>query len=457
MRALLPRKENNRIPHVYTYGTSTNTGAPGPSHLRTWESNAASATTRWVPQASILRPGSRDVRAATCTSYIALLALTLLALTTTACRPKAFPTYPANYREYAYVANSGSNTVSIYDIVNVRLDREIAVGQHPVAIASSPTRNEIYVVNSGNSGAFGSLSVINAEENAVVATIPLRRNPVALALSADGKFAYAANSGSASISLIDLAGRREIAQIPAGADPADVVLSPDGFTLAVANSAPGAVTLIDPETRGVRAIIPGCPGATGLVILPDSSKLFAACSAGHQVMAIALAGPARPTPTQRNPTHPGQPDRAETLLDVGHGPIHLALKPDGGELFVLNSLSDTVSEVVTSTNDVGGAYTIGDMPVSGLVSADNTILYVANLHSQVVTLYSINDGQIMQSHANVGGGPAALAFASNGYLLLVVDSTSGDLAVVRTAGPSLFTILPAGKNPTAITVKSFKL
>src|ERR1700743_1403004 len=52
----------------------------------------------------------------------------LLALSLAGCRPHDFPQYPANYREYAYVTNGGSGTVSIYDVVNVRLDRELAVG-----------------------------------------------------------------------------------------------------------------------------------------------------------------------------------------------------------------------------------------------------------------------------------------------------------------------------------------
>ena len=52
-------------------------------------------------------------------------------------------------------------------------------------------------------------------------------------------------------------------------------------------------------------------------------------------------------------------------MDVGRAPEHLALKPDGGELFVSNSLSDNISEVVTGTNEVGGAYMIGDNPCAG--------------------------------------------------------------------------------------------
>jgi DNA-binding beta-propeller fold protein YncE len=136
--------------------------------------------------------------------------------------------------------------------------------------------------------------------------------------------------------------------------------------------------------------------------------------------------------------------------------VQLALKPDGGELFAVNSLSDSISEVVTTTNDVGGATMIGDNPVRGLVSSDNAILYVGSLHSQVVTVYSIDEGRIVGS-IHVGDGPSALALSSSGHLLFVVDARSGDIAVVRTASRALFTMLPAGRNPNAIAVKAFKI
>jgi hypothetical protein len=41
-------------------------------------------------------------------------------------------------------------------------------------------------------------------------------------------------------------------------------------------------------------------------------------------------------------------------------------------------------------------------------------------------------------------------------LLFVVDARSGDVAVVRTATLSFFTLLPAGHAPNAIAVKAFK-
>jgi YVTN family beta-propeller protein len=150
----------------------------------------------------------------------------------------------------------------------------------------------------------------------------------------------------------------------------------------------------------------------------------------------------------------------EAMMDVGRGPVHLALKPDGGELFVSNSLSNTISEVITTTNDVAGAYLMGDNPVRGLVSNDNSQVYVANLRAQDVTIYAIEDGKRAGS-IHVGDGPAAMAFSAEGHLLFVVDTRSGDVAVIRTASTGktipLFTMLPTGRGPNAIAVKGFRV
>jgi YVTN family beta-propeller protein len=375
----------------------------------------------------------------------ASIGLGLLALT--ACRPHDFPQYPANYREYAYVTNQGSSTVTVLDVVNVRLDRELPVGPNPVAVAASLTRNEVYVLNAGAPGGQGSISAIDCEHNAVVATIAVGRDPDSIDVDAKGKLAYVANRGSNSVSVVDLEARRAVAQIGVGEEPDAVSLSPDGKTLVVANRSGDSVTLIDAGTRKLRAIVEGCAGAASPVILPDSSKAFVACSGGHQVMAIALARPE---------DQPATPDRLETLMDVGRAPVHLALKPDGGEVFASNSLSDSVSEIYATTDEVGDTYMIGEDPVMGLVSRDNSLLYEANLHSPDVTVYSIDDGKRV-GVVHVGDGPTAMAFSGAGHLLFVVDSRSDEVAVVRTTTRSLFTMLPAGRNPNAIVVKAFKV
>jgi YVTN family beta-propeller protein len=373
--------------------------------------------------------------------------LFLLVLAAVGCQQRNFPNYPANYREYAYISNGGSNTVTVLDLVNMRQDRVIAVGAGPSGLAVNPRRNEVYVVNTGS----GTVSVINAETNTVAATIRVQRNPYFIDVDTRGERAYVANSGSNNVSVLDLARRREIGVIGAGEGPGMARIANDRKSVVISNRASGSVSIADARSLQVRSSFDHCPGATDVMILPDSSKAFITCSAGHQIMVIGLA--------HSNGSEPRPADVVLSILDVGQTPVHLALKPDGGEAFVSNYDSDTISELTTSTNEVGGAYLMGTHPVRGLVSADNSLLYVSNFGAGRVIIYGIDDGKRIGEGVKVGEGPDALAFSSSGRFLLVVDAQSGDIAVVRTpttdTPASLLTLFPAGRAPNDIVVKAF--
>jgi YVTN family beta-propeller protein len=371
------------------------------------------------------------------------LAPALLLLTLTSCRVHDFPNYPARYREYAYVSNSGSNTVTVLDLVNLRTDHVLRVGSRPTGLASNPVRNEIYAVNSGSA----SVSVINAETNQVVATIPVKRDPYFLSVDSLGERGYVANSGSNSVTVIDLPARRVLATVGVGEQPGLARVAPDGSAIVVSNRMGSSASVIDPQTLKVRSVWEGCPGATDVAILPDSSKAFVACSGGHQVMVVGLAHPARGT-------QPAEADRSIAFLDVGKTPVQLAMKPDGGEIFVSNFDSNAISEIATGSNEVGGTYPIGAHPVRGLVSADNSTLYVSNFDSDAVAIYGIDDGRLLGS-MHTGHQPDALALTAEGHLLLVGDSGSGDVALLRTRLHAMFTLLPAGDKPSDIVVKAF--
>ncbi len=385
-------------------------------------------------------------------TFFVLSALALLA----GCHSNYFPNYPASYREYAYVTDGASNTVAVLDLVYLRQDRVLQVGQDPTGIAASPTRNEVYAVNTGS----GTVSVIDVENNRIASTIGVHRQPYFIAVAPDGHRGYVANSGSNSISVLDLDRRREIAVAGAGEQPGLARISPDMRSLIVTNRGSGSVSIFsvtdDPRTPlQLRAVYPGCPGATDAVILPDSSKAFAACSGSHQVMAISLA--AAPDSAKQNPFLLS--DHLLALLDVGQTPIHLALKPDGGEIYVSNFGSDSISEINTQTNEVGGAYIIGSKPSHSVVSRDNTSLWVSDFGADSVSLYSIDDGKLVNG-IRTGIEPDTVAFSADEHLLLVADAKSGDVAVIRTQGrlgPELFTMLPAGRTPNAIAVKAFNL
>jgi YVTN family beta-propeller protein len=374
------------------------------------------------------------------------------------CRRSSFPDVPDGYREFAYVSNGGSNTVSVLDLVYLRQDRTLQVGTNPTNLAANPSRNEIYVVNTQS----GTVSVIDADANRVAATIPVHHLPSFVAVDPTGHRAYVANSGSNTVSVLDLDRRREIALAGTGEVPAMVRVSPDGRSLVVTNRGSGSVSIFEitpydaaasnaPAPR-LRVAFSGCPGAGDAVILPDSSKVFVACTGGHQVMAVGLGAAPGSWAAKQNSAL--MTDHLLAFLDVGKTPLHLAMKPDGGEIFVSNSDSDSISEISTWTNEVGGTYVIGSRPVRGIVSGDNGTLWVSNYGADSIAIYSIDDGRLV-GNVRTGSAPDMLAFSGDEHLLLAADAHSGDVAVIRTTGqgPALFTILPAGISPNSIAVK----
>ena len=341
------------------------------------------------------------------------------------------------------------------DLVSLKLERTLQVGGQPAALAANPARNEIYAVN----GQTGSVSVIDASAMSVVAIVPVGRGPGSIAVDPTGHRAYVAITGSNAISVIDLDRRREIAQIATKDQPGLLQLSPDGRSLLVPHRGSGTVSVFEvvagAERKALseRATFSGCPGASAIAILPDSSKAFVACSEGHEVMAIDLAMPGDSWAVKQDSSRTA--DRMLTMLEVGLHPVFLTMKPDGGEIFVSNGAAGSVSEIATQTNEVGATSMIGNRPAAGIVSRDNSTLFVANSGDDAIGLYSIDDGKLVSS-LHTGSAPGALAFSADEHLLLALDTKSGDVSVIRTQsrlGPSLFTILPAGMSPVAIVTK----
>jgi YVTN family beta-propeller protein len=269
---------------------------------------------------------------------------------------QALPDYGPAYREYAYVSNGKSNTVSVIDLRTFALAKTIAVGAEPTGIAANSKKNEIYVVNTGSNN----ISVINAETNTVVATIGVHGRPYFIDVTEDGKHAYVANSGSSNVSVIDLEKRIVIGNVRVGASPGLARVSPDGSTIVVSNRGDNTVSVIDAKFLRVRATLPVCQQPEEIAILPDSSKAFVACSGSAQVASIGLQSATQKSATQKS-------DRLLALLDVGRTPVSLSLKPDGGELIVCNFDSDSISIIETGNDEVGNSLEIGQHPSRSMI------------------------------------------------------------------------------------------
>ena len=92
------------------------------------------------------------------------------------------PDYGPTYREYAYVTNGKSNTVTVIDLRTFQPAKTIPVGSEPTGVAANPKKNEVYVVNTGSNN----ISVIDAEKNQIITAIGVHGHPFIIDVSADG-------------------------------------------------------------------------------------------------------------------------------------------------------------------------------------------------------------------------------------------------------------------------------
>ena len=109
---------------------------------------------------------------------------------------------------HAYVANAGSNSVSVIDAATNTVTTTGSVGPNAQSLAITPDGTHASVACFGSNAVF----VINTATNAVTATVCVGANPVQVAITPPPvnprSFAYVTNSSSSSVSVIEQSDQR---------------------------------------------------------------------------------------------------------------------------------------------------------------------------------------------------------------------------------------------------------
>jgi YVTN family beta-propeller protein len=122
-----------------------------------------------------------------------------------------------------------------------------------------------YVANSGD----GTVSVIDTATNTVMGIpIPVGREPFGVAVTPDGKHAYVANLDSNTVSVIDTATNTVVATVTVGVSPTGVAVTPDGKHAYITNGSSNNVSVIDTVTNTVVATVTVGDGPIGVGIMP---------------------------------------------------------------------------------------------------------------------------------------------------------------------------------------------
>jgi YVTN family beta-propeller protein len=137
------------------------------------------------------------------------------------------------------------------------------------------------------------VSVIRTDRNQVIAGVGAGREPQAVALTPDNRYAYVANAAAGTVTVIRIADARpahfkavKSQTLRTGAEPWNIVTSPDGRRVFVANSSEDTITVIDAAAKkvigsvDVRNSVCNDPDRArhfqprGLAVAQDNTKLY---------------------------------------------------------------------------------------------------------------------------------------------------------------------------------------
>ncbi len=164
----------------------------------------------------------------------------------------------------AYVTNELVNYVSVIDAISDSGEHDIplkcgGLGCSSLGIAVNPHKPELYVANNGSD----TVSIIEIDERVDIKQIPCE-SPTNLAVSPDGNWLYITNNTQKSVSVVSLATRVKKAKpIDVGNEPFDIAISPNG-SIYVTNWGGGDVSVIEGENEIATIDAGGWPGAIAI-------------------------------------------------------------------------------------------------------------------------------------------------------------------------------------------------
>jgi len=130
------------------------------------------------------------------------------------------------------------------------------------------------------------VSVIDADAGAVVATVPVSAGPHGMAITQDGRAVYVSGDGSSSVDVIDTATDKVVKTINVGKAPNGIALTPDDRLLVVTVYGEDRIAFVDTSTQTVVATT-AVPKPHTVAISPDGKLAYVTVQQpGHVGLAL---------------------------------------------------------------------------------------------------------------------------------------------------------------------------
>ena len=301
---------------------------------------------------------------------------------------------------FAYVANQGDNTVSLYTLdatTGLLRDAGYALtGSQPRGVAVDPFGRFAYVVNaSDNTVSPYTIDATTGRLTQSEAAVSVGSSPNPAIVDPLGRFLYVPNTDSANISAFTIDQSTGVltavsgSPFSIGSNPVSLATTPDGNFLYVVIG-DDMVSAFSINASGALTQV-GSPVATGtdaffMAVDPLGRFAYVTNTTSNSVSAYTIN-----SSTGALTAVPGSP------FASGAEPIGITVDPSGRFVYVANSGDNTISAYTISSSTGALTQILSPVPEPGLnpgslaVDASGSFLLVGDFQSNQVTEYTINN------------------------------------------------------------------
>ena len=265
--------------------------------------------------------------------------------------------------KFAYITNTGNNTVIVLDTVTDRVSKTIPIPQGPPQfIAFSTDGKTAYVSVYNTRGSVHLIVFIDTATGQVTGQVPVTNHtPGPPQVSPNDQYLYVPNHNSMTmngamkamsgpgqddINVISTATKKLVSTITVAPNPHWIAVGQNGL-LYVTDHTSGEITIVNPNTNKVVKVFPVGETPHAIYTSPDGSHLAVTSYGGAEVFIVSTAT-----------------DKVVATIPVGREPLDVEYTPDGRYIYTTNSEDNTVSVIDAATNKVIDTIKTGKQPTS---------------------------------------------------------------------------------------------
>jgi YVTN family beta-propeller protein len=303
-----------------------------------------------------------------------------------------------------------------------------------------------------------SVTVIDTDKAAVVATVQIGKRPRGLKLSQDGAQLFVAVSGlpkcpptvpdeeceklerdlkADGLAVMDTKTLKVLRVLHAGSDPEQFAIHPDG-RIFVANEDIATASVVDPKSGKVVARVKVGEEPEGVGVSPDGKWVLVTNESDNSISVID----------------------AKTLKEVHHivvgkRPRDLAFTPDSRFAYVSGEFDASLYRVgLPAGKPVERIIQMRKeaKPMSVQLDSKRNRIFLSTGRGGTVAVIDLLPKPKLVTEIAVGARPWGIALSKDGSRLYTANGPSNDVSIVDTATLKVVKKIPAGKSPWGVTL-----